>query len=109
ALLAAAPPDVLQRVLAGGLAPVGPRTITAPGTLAAHLRRIAASGISYEHEESAAGVACVACVIAPDGGEPVGAVSATGWIGKVDIRRVGPAVRTTALTIARELTATENS
>ncbi|MDF0529320.1 IclR family transcriptional regulator [Tsukamurella sp. 8F] len=107
ALLAAAPPDVLQRILERGLAPVGPRTITAPGALLAHLRRIAASGMSYEHEESAAGVACVASAIVPDGGPAVGAVSATGWIGKVDIRRVGPAVRTTALTIARELAAAE--
>lgn len=68
------------------------------------LRRIASSGIAYEHEESAPGVACVASVIRIDDGPPVAAVSASGWIGKVDIRRVGPAVHTTALSITRALT-----
>jgi IclR family transcriptional regulator, acetate operon repressor len=36
---------------------------------------------------------------------PVAAISASGWAGKVDIRRVGPAVHTAALSISRALSA----
>ena len=105
ALLAAAPGQVTEAVITAGLKRVGPRTITAPGTLMRQLKLISSSGVAYEHEESAPGVACVASAIQIHDGPPVAAVSASGWIGKVDIRRVGPAVHTTALTIARVLAA----
>ncbi len=103
ALLAGSPDTVVQAVIAAGLNSVGPRTITAPGQLINQLKRISASGIAYEHEESAAGTACVASAITVGGSPPVAAVSASGWLGKVDIRRIGPAVHTTALSIARAL------
>jgi len=103
ALLAGSSGDVLAAVIATGLPRVGPRSLTTPGPLLRQLKRISASGIAYEHEESAPGVACVASAIRVDDGPPVAAVSASGWIGKVDIRRVGPAVHTTALSIARAL------
>jgi DNA-binding IclR family transcriptional regulator len=103
ALLAGSSDDVLTAVIATGLPRVGPRTLTTPGPLLRQLKRISASGTAYEHEESAPGVACVASAIRVDDGPPVAAVSASGWIGKVDIRRVGPAVHTTALSIARAL------
>ncbi|MCX2932342.1 IclR family transcriptional regulator [Mycobacterium sp. CVI_P3] len=105
ALLAGSSSDVVDVVMSAGLARVGPRTIMAPGQLRRQLKWIASSGLAYEHEESAPGVACVASAICVDNGPPVAAVSASGWIGKVDIRRVGPAVHTTALTIARLLAA----
>lgn len=105
ALLAGSPPDMVEALIAGGLKRVGPRTITAPGTLRRQLTPIASSGIAYEYEESAAGVACVASAIHVGDTAPVAAISASGWIGKVDIRRVGPAVRTAALSIARGLIA----
>ncbi|MEU7633770.1 IclR family transcriptional regulator [Nocardia sp. NPDC049220] len=104
ALLAGSPPASFDAVVAAGLTRLGPRTITAPGPLVRQLRRIAASGLAYEFEESAPGVACVASAIRLDS-RPIAAVSASGWIGKVDIRRVGPAVHTTALSITRALTA----
>lgn len=103
ALLAGSSNDVIEAVVAAGLRRIGPRTITAPGSLLSQLRRISITGLAYEHEESAAGVACVASAIRVGDGPPVAAVSASGWIGKVDIRRVGPAVHTTALSIARVL------
>lgn len=105
ALLAGTSGDVVELMIAAGLTRVGPRTIMAPGQLRRQLKWIAASGLAYEHEESAPGVACVASAIRVDEGPPVAAISASGWIGKVDIRRVGPAVHTTALTIARVLAA----
>jgi IclR family transcriptional regulator, acetate operon repressor len=104
ALLAASSKDVVDAVIATGLRRIGPRTITAPGPLRRQLTWIESSGIAYEHEESAPGVACVASAVRVNDGPPVAAVSASGWIGKVDIRRVGPAVHTTALSIARVLT-----
>lgn len=105
ALLAGSAPDTVEALIAAGLQRVGPRTITAPGTLRRQVTGIASSGIAYEYEESAAGVACVASAIQVGDDPPVAAISASGWIGKVDIRRVGPAVRTSALSIARGLTA----
>lgn len=104
ALLAGSSGDAVEAVIAAGLKRVGPRTITAPAQLRRQLKWIGSSGLAYEHEESAPGVACVASAIRLDDGPPVAAVSASGWIGKVDIRRVGPAVHTTALSIARVLT-----
>lgn len=105
ALLAGSASDVVETVISAGLVRVGPRTIMAPGQLRRQLKWIAGSGLAYEHEESAPGVACVASAIRVDNGPPVAAVSASGWIGKVDIRRVGPAVHTAALSIARVLAA----
>ena len=105
ALLAGAPDEVIDAVIAAGLKRLGPRTITAPRPLLRQLKRISGSGIAYEHEESAPGVTCVASAIRVNDGPPVAAVSASGWLGKVDIRRVGPAVHTTALSIARVLSA----
>jgi IclR family transcriptional regulator, acetate operon repressor len=105
ALLAGSSNDVIEAVMTAGLKRVGPRTITAPGLLLDQLKRISSSGIAYEHEESAPGVACVASAVHVNNGTPVAAVSASGWIGKVDIRRAGPAVHTTALSIARVLAA----
>ena len=105
ALLAGSSSDVVEAVISAGLVRVGPRTITAPGQLRRQLKWIASTGLAYEHEESAPGVACVASAIRVDDGPPVAAISASGWIGKVDIRRVGPAVHTTALSIARVLAA----
>ncbi|WP_109762690.1 IclR family transcriptional regulator [Mycolicibacterium canariasense] len=102
ALLAAAPADVVDRVIATGLPPVGPRTIHTADLLRQQLKRVVASGIAYEHEESGPGAVCVASVIR-NHGAPVAAISASGWAGKVDIRRVGPAVHTAALTISRAL------
>lgn len=105
ALLAGSSNDVIEAVVAAGLRRLGPRTITGPGSLLKQLKRISTTGIAYEHEESAAGVACVASAISVGDGPPVAAVSASGWVGKVDIRRMGPAVHTTALSIARVLAA----
>lgn len=103
ALLAASPDAVVDRAVAAGLRPLGPRTITAAGQLRRQLRHVAASGLSYDHEESGHGIVCVASAVRDRRGIPVAAVSASGWAGKLNLRRMGPAVRTTALAIARNL------
>jgi DNA-binding IclR family transcriptional regulator len=105
ALLAFSPDSVVQAVIDGGLRPVGPRTITSPGLFLRELRRIKEAGIAYEHEESGHGVSCAASpIFAPDG-QPVAAMSISGWNGKLDVRRIGPAVKTAALALTRELQA----
>ena len=103
ALLAFSPESVVQAVLDTGLPAVGPRTITAPGLLLRELRRVRELGIAYESEESGHGVGCAASpILAPDG-SPVAAMSISGWSGKLDLRRVGPAVKTAALALSRDL------
>ncbi len=104
AMLAFSPPDVLEAVIERGLPAVGPRTITAPGLLLRELRRIRDTGIAYEHEESAHGVGCAASPVLSAARQPIGAISVSGWSGTLDLRRVGPAVRTAALAVGRELT-----
>ncbi|HEX7425830.1 MAG TPA: IclR family transcriptional regulator [Mycobacterium sp.] len=103
ALLSASDPEVIDRAIAAGLVAVGPRTIRNPDVLRQQLRRAAVSGIAYEQEESAAGVLCVASAVLDAESVPVAAISASGWVGKVDLRRVGPAVRTAALSVSRVL------
>jgi DNA-binding IclR family transcriptional regulator len=105
ALLAFSPDSVVQAVIDGGLRPVGPRTITSPGLLLRELRRIKEAGIAYEHEESGHGVSCAASPIFGPDGQPVAAISISGWNGKLDVRRIGPAVKTAALALTRELQA----
>lgn len=103
AMLAFAPDEVVRAVVDRGLTAVGPRTITGAGLLLRELKRIRGTGVAYEHEESGHGVACVSsAILAPDG-RPVAAISISGRTGTLDLRRIGPAVRTAALAISREL------
>jgi IclR family acetate operon transcriptional repressor len=105
AMLAFSPDAVVQAVIDQGLPAVGPRTITAPGLLLRELRRIKDSGIAYESEESGHGVGCAASPIFGADGLPVAALSISGWNGKLDLRRIGPAVKTAALALSREMQA----
>jgi len=105
ALLAAAGPEVLDVLLASNPRRLGPHTIIAPDALSSELRCVATRNIAYEREESAPNVACVASAVRTGRGQSVAAVSASGWIEKVDIRRIEPAVRATAQSIGRALNA----
>ncbi len=101
ALLAWSPPEVIDEILSGQLVSVGPKTVTDPAALRREFARIRASGLAYEREESAPGVACAAAALRASNGEPIAALSAAGWAGDVDIRRVGLAVQTAAQSITR--------
>jgi IclR family transcriptional regulator, acetate operon repressor len=105
AMLAFSADDVVQAVVDHGLPAVGPRTITAPGLLLRELRRIRDSGIAYESEESGHGIGCAASPILSADGVAVAGLSISGWHGKLDVRRIGPAVKTAALALSRELQA----
>jgi IclR family transcriptional regulator, acetate operon repressor len=103
ALLAFSDPSVVDEVCGRPLRPVGPRSITAPGLLRRELGRIRATGLAYESEESGPGVGCVGSPILGADGRPVAAMSISGWSGRLNLRRVAPAVRTAALAMSREI------
>ena len=103
ALLAFSPDDVVQAVIDRGLPAVGPRTITAPGLL---LRELRGSG-KRESPTRARNPAMASAVrrapsLAPMA-YPVAAMSISGWNGTLDLRRIGPAVKTAALALSRDL------
>lgn len=103
AMLAFSGAAVVDEVCTRRLRPVGPRTITAPGVLRQALERVRSSGLAYEDEESAPGVGCVASPVLTAQGRPIAGLSISGWSGKLNLRRVAPAVHTVALTLSREL------
>lgn len=76
-LLASADSTLRDRVLAGPLRRYTPRTMVLPGTLRRQLDRIAVEGVSYEFEESAPGLVCVAAPVREDV-EVVAAISVAG-------------------------------
>jgi DNA-binding IclR family transcriptional regulator len=63
ALLAFSPPELFIRVVEEGLDRRTPRTITAPGLLRQQLDRVVETGVAFEYEESAVGLACVAAPV----------------------------------------------
>ncbi|TQS45462.1 IclR family transcriptional regulator [Cryptosporangium phraense] len=103
ALLAFAVPGVVDVVLGGSLPRRTPRTVVAPGLIRAELASVRRRGVAEEHEESAAGIACVAAPVLSPGGTAVAAVSITGWAGRLDVRRLAPTVRAAALGVGRLL------
>ena len=102
-LLAFGPPELAPAVLAGGLERRTPRTVVAPGLLGRELARIRAQGVAEEHEESTVGIACVAAPVHDGGPHAVAAISITGWANRLDVNRLGPAVRTAAIGLSRVL------
>lgn len=103
ALLAFNDESAVDELCARGLDRVGPRTLTAPALLRRELQRVRRTGIAYDHEESGPGVGCVASPVLGADGAAVAALSVSGWSGRLDLRRLAPAVRTAALTVSREL------
>lgn len=104
ALLAYGPPARITAVVAAGLERRTPRTVVAPGTLPA-TSPSRPRGYAQEHEESTAGVACIAPV-RDAAGNAVAAVSVSGWVHRLDPTRCAPAVCTAALGITRALAGT---
>lgn len=102
AILAFSSPDVVQRLIDSGLPRMTPRTIATPGQLRRELAAVRASGISYDREESHAGVLCAAApIFGPDGTVRAG-LSVSGFSRRV-APRMGPAVQTAALALSRDL------
>jgi DNA-binding IclR family transcriptional regulator len=77
-LLAYAPPNVVQRVLAGPLPAYTPRTLADPARLCSSLDAIRERGYAINQEESELGLVSVAAPIRDHAGEVVAALSAAG-------------------------------
>ncbi|KQY50105.1 MULTISPECIES: IclR family transcriptional regulator [unclassified Nocardioides] len=100
ALLAWADPELRREVLAGPLERRTPRTVVAPGLLRRQLDAIVERGVSYEHEESAVGIVCVAAPVLDADERPLAAVSVTGPVTRFHPESHANAVRAAAAGIA---------
>jgi len=77
-LLAHAGSEVIAEVLGRPLARVAARTVTSARVLEAQLLAAAETGLAFEHEESAPGLACVAAPVFAPEGAAVAAISVAG-------------------------------
>ncbi|MGH3661502.1 MAG: IclR family transcriptional regulator [Micromonosporaceae bacterium] len=103
ALLAYSVPEVTHSVVDAGLVRRTPRTIVMPGLLSRELANARRRGVAFEQEESTPGVVCAACPVLDEDSQPVAGVSVSGWSGRLNLRRVAPAVRTATLGLSRHL------
>lgn len=103
AILAFSDPDRVDAVVKAGLRPLTERTITQPSDFMAELARVRRRGVAFDRMESFTSVVGVASPITGPDHECVGALSASGMRGRINVTRVEDAVRTTALAISREL------
>lgn len=102
ALLAFAPPQVLADVVAAGLPRYTPHTAVEPGRLAAALRRVRSTGVAYAREELVLGTVSVAAPVLDRDGRLLAAVAIVARVG-TRLERLGPAVRTASLGVARSM------
>ena len=103
AMLAYSPRAVLAQRVEAGLPAMTPRTLVTPGALARNLQDIRTEGTSYDHEESHVGVSCVAARIFLSEPKTGAALSVSGPTQRMDLQRLGVAVRTAAFAISRQL------
>lgn len=67
------------------------------------LVRIAEQGVAYDREESGPGIVCAASPVLDRDGHALGALSVSGWTGRLRPDQVAPAVRTATLALSRTL------
>lgn len=103
AMLAYSPRAVLAQRVEAGLPAMTPRTLVTPGALARNLQDIRTEGTSYDHEESHVGVSCVAAPVFGADTKIRAALSVSGPTQRMDLQRLGVAVRTAAFAISRQL------
>ncbi len=104
-LLAYAPRELLDEVLAAGLKRYTPHTIIAPGPLQRELAEVRRTGIGLSREEMTVGRLSVAAPVFDHTGAVAAALSIVVRSTRADLRRLGPAVRTAAIGTSRELRA----
>jgi IclR family transcriptional regulator, acetate operon repressor len=107
AMLSALPEDELAIVLRNSnLVQLTSKTITDPDKLRAQFAAIRARGYSYDDEENAMGLRCVAAPIYDEFAEPIGAISLAGPIARLTDERIlklGPLVAHTGREITEKL------
>lgn len=104
AMLAFSPRSLIEHVVAEPLERRTPYTITVPEVLLQQLVTIRERGVAFDHEESKAGVSCVASPILDLQRRAVGALSITGPTPRVRLQSLAPAVQTAALALSRAMT-----
>jgi IclR family acetate operon transcriptional repressor len=101
-ILAHSPREVVDAVFSQPLERLSARTITSRRVLGGELEKIRSCGTGFDREESGNGIVCSASpVFGPDG--ILGALSVSGWSGRLDLRRAAPAVQTAAVSLSRNL------
>jgi len=102
-LLAYGGESLFREVVEAGLERFTPHTIVAPGHLRRALTEVRRTGIAYSREEMSVGTLSVASPVLDGRGGAAAALSVSLRAGRGDLRRLGPAVRTTAISISRAL------
>lgn len=95
--------DRLRQVVNAGLTRLTPRTIVMPGLLERDLARTLERGYGINREEAEVGVSAVAAPVFDHRRQVIAAISITGHANRLDLERLAPAVRTSALSLSREL------
>ncbi|WP_300007808.1 IclR family transcriptional regulator [Pseudonocardia sp.] len=101
AILAYSDVATVEAVLAAGLVPRTPRTLTTREAVLRELAAIPDRGWAVDREEGNIGVSCVAAPVFGPLGDVVAALSVTGPTAMVRPDRIGPAVRLAAAAASR--------
>lgn len=92
-LLAFGATELTDAVVTKGLPELGPGTITEPSLLRAELALVRKRGVAVDHEESLAGLYCVAAPLTIGGKEPFAAMSVSGAKDGFDVAKATEALR----------------
>ncbi len=103
ALLAHAPPQVLNELVQAGLRRYTEHTVVVPSQLRRALADVRRTGLAYAREEFVLGSLSVGAPIYGPDGDVVAALAVVLRPGRGDLRRFGPAVRTAANATSRTL------
>lgn len=88
AMIAFLPGDELNRILARGLTPYTPNTITDPARLRSELLRVRQDGFAVDNEETEEGLICVAAPVRDRSGGVVAAISIGGPASRVGTKGI---------------------
>ena len=102
-LLAHAPPELLAELVEDGLRRYTSHTVVAPGHLRRALTDVRRTGLAYAREEMTLGSQSVAAPVIGADGAVTAALAVVLRSGRGDLRRLGPAVRTAAISTSRAL------
>jgi DNA-binding IclR family transcriptional regulator len=106
ALLAYRPAEIVERVIAAGLASCTPKTIVKPQRFRAELASVRARGFALDDEELEIGLRSAAAPIRDHRGDVIAAVSVAGPVQRVDrktLHRYGEEAMATGNAISRRL------
>jgi DNA-binding IclR family transcriptional regulator len=102
-LVAFSGPELLDRVLASGLEPITPRTITKESDFRRALAEIRKVGYAVSREEMSIGTASVAAPVFDEQGKVSASVAVVMPVDQLDAPHLGPLVRKVGQAISRSL------